>query len=93
MCQQVCSGVHAAAGGGPGVYEQLLARRGPLLEDAVPGAGVVLGPGGDDSSRKALRLRMLTSVAAHCSIVLREEVGSGTSGQVSGRDMCCADVL
>lgn len=69
-----------------GVYEQLLARRGPLLEDAVvPGAGVVLGGSGDGAARHALRLRLLASLAAHCRIVVREELALGLAGQVRAR--------
>lgn len=64
------------------MYEQLLAQRAPLLEDAVPGAGVVLGGSGDGTSRKALRLRLLSSVAEHCRIVVREELAPGLVGQV-----------
>lgn len=72
-----------------GVYEQLLARRGPLLEDAVvPGAGVVLGGSGDGAARHALRLRLLASLAAHCRIVVREELALGLAGQV--RALRCA---
>jgi hypothetical protein len=67
-----------------GVYEQLLARRGPLLEDAVPGAGVVLGGSGDGVTRKVLRLRLLSSLAAHCRLVVREELAPGLGGQVGG---------
>jgi hypothetical protein len=65
-----------------GIYEQLLAKRGPLLEDAVPGAGVVLGGSGDGASRNALRLRLLASLAAHCRIVVREELAPGLVAQV-----------
>jgi len=65
-----------------GVYEQLLAKRGPLLEDAVPGAGVVLGGSGDGTGRNQLRLRLLASLAAHCRIVVREELAPGLVGQV-----------
>lgn len=67
-----------------GVFEQLLARRGPLLEDAVPGAGVVLGGSGDGATRKVLRLRLLSSLAAHCRLVVREELAPGLGGQVGG---------
>lgn len=67
-----------------GVYEQLLARRGPLLEDAVPGAGVVLGGSGDGVTRKVLRLQLLSSLAAHCRLVVREELAPGLGGQVGG---------
>lgn len=77
MCLSVCH---------TGVYEQLLARRGPLLEDAVvPGAGVVLGGSGDGAARHALRLRLLASLAAHCRIVVREELALGLAGQVRAR--------
>jgi hypothetical protein len=73
------------------VYEQLLARRGPLLEDAVvPGAGVVLGGSGDGASRHALRLRLLASLAAHCRIVVREELALGLAGQVQVRTLSVA---
>lgn len=64
------------------MYEQLLARRVSLLEDAVPGAGVVLGGSGDGAARNALRLRLLSSLAAHCKIVVREELAPGLVGQV-----------
>lgn len=67
-----------------GVYEHLLARRGALLDDGVAGAGVVLGGsgGGDGSTRTTLRLRLLMSLAAHCRIVLEEELSSSLTGQV-----------
>jgi hypothetical protein len=48
----------------------------------VPGAGVVLGGSGDGAARNALRLRLLSSLAAHCKIVMREELAPGLVGQV-----------
>jgi hypothetical protein len=71
------------------VYEQLLARRNSLLEDAVPGAGVVLGGSGDGAARNALRLRLLSSLAAHCKIVVREELAPGLVGQVCTQAGLC----
>ncbi|KAF8069564.1 NUP155 [Scenedesmus sp. PABB004] len=64
-----------------GVYEQLLARRGALLDGGVAGAGVVLGGAGDGAARAALRLGLLRSLVAHCRIVLDEELSSSLTGQ------------
>lgn len=64
-----------------GVYEQLLAKRGALLDGGVAGAGVVLGGSGDGAARSALRLRLLQSLAAHCRIVMEEELASSLTGQ------------
>jgi hypothetical protein len=65
-----------------GVYEQLLAKRGALLDGGVAGAGVVLGGSGDGAARSALRLGLLKSLAAHCRIVMEEELSSSLTGQV-----------
>ena len=65
------------------VYEQLLARRGALLDGGVAGADVVLGGDGDGAARSALRLGLLKSLVAHCRIVLQEELSSSLTGQVS----------
>lgn len=65
-----------------GVYEQLLAKRGALLDGGVAGVGVVLGGSGDGAARSALRLRLLQSLAAHCRIVMEEELASSLTGQV-----------
>ena len=73
-----------ASGVVAGVYEQLLARRGALLDGGVPGAGVVFGGSGDGAARTALRLGLLRSLVAHCKIVLEEELNSSLTGQVSG---------
>lgn len=65
------------------VYEQLLARRGALLDGGVAGADIVLGSSGDGAARAALRLGLLKSLVAHCRIVLEEELSSSLTGQVS----------
>lgn len=65
------------------VYEQLLARRGALLDGGVAGADIVLGSAGDGAARSALRLGLLKSLVAHCRIVLQEELSSSLTGQVS----------
>jgi hypothetical protein len=65
-------------------YESLLSRRGALLDGGIPGAGVVLGPGGSGEAgdRGAMRLSLLRSLAAHCSIVLQEDLSSTLATQV-----------
>eukprot|EP00879_Flechtneria_rotunda_P014909 GHRR01015578.1.p2 GENE.GHRR01015578.1~~GHRR01015578.1.p2 ORF type:complete len:614 (+),score=290.82 GHRR01015578.1:3672-5513(+) len=79
--------LHPAAGDSTssvlsGIYQQLLAKRGTLLNGGVAGANVVLGGGGGDGSvRTTLKLRLLQSLATHCMIVLEEELNSSLTSQ------------
>jgi hypothetical protein len=71
-----------------GLYSRLLSQRGPLLEEGVAGASVVLGGSGDGSTRNRLLLGLLRSLAALCNIVLSDELGPGVTGQVRALFVC-----